>query len=88
MNIDNTHDTAENAGQALAPQVVDIRHISPDQLAQLGLGGLAYVKPVTVDGVAGYAIHAADGRPMALVPEREVALAAILQNEMVPALVH
>jgi hypothetical protein len=35
-----------------------------------------------------FAIHAADGTPMAIAADREVAVAAIRQHEMVPALVH
>jgi hypothetical protein len=71
-----------------APVVVDIRTMSPEQFAQLGMTKLAYVKPVTVNGTEGFAIHAADGTPMAIADNRDVALAAIVQHEMVPTLVH
>lgn len=77
----------ENATQAPGP-VFDIRHLSTEQLAQLGLTKLAYVKPMVVNGAPGFAIHAADGTPMALAADRDVAIAAILQYEMVAALVH
>jgi len=66
----------------------DIRHISTEQLAQLGMQQIAYVKPVVVNGTAAFAIHAADGTPMAIAGELDVALAAIMQHEMVPAQVH
>jgi hypothetical protein len=46
------------------------------------------VKPVEVNGAQGFAIHAANGAPMALIAERDVALALIAQHEMVAALVH
>ncbi len=68
--------------------MVDVRKLSPEQFAQLGMAKVAYVKPVIVNGNAGFAIHAADGTPMALAPDREVAIAAIVQHEMMPALVH
>ena len=73
-----------------APKVAsfDIRHLSAEQLAQLGVSQIAYVKPVTVNGQNGFAIHAADGTPMALIGDREVAMAAILQHEMHPLSVH
>jgi hypothetical protein len=74
--------------QAAPAQVVDIRHISTEQLAQLGMQQIAYVKPVVVNGTAAYAIHAADGTPMAIAGGLEVAVAAIMQHEMVPAQVH
>ena len=66
----------------------DIRHLSVEQLAQLGVSQLAYVKPIVMNGTAGFAIHAADGTPMAVAEDRSVAVAAIVQHEMVVASVH
>ena len=66
----------------------DVRHITQDQLQQLGLSQLAYVKPVTLNGMAMFAIHGADGSPMAVAEDRNLALAAIVQHEMIPTLVH
>lgn len=74
--------------QGAVPAVIDIHDISPQQLAMLGMQQIAYVKQVVVRGTAAYAIHAADGTPMAITGERDAALAAIVQHEMVPALVH
>jgi len=74
--------------QGTAGPVFDIRHISAAQLAQLGLQQLAYVKQVVANGAQCFAIHAADGTPMALADDRDVAIAAIVQHEMVPAQVH
>ncbi len=85
MNINSIQ---EPDAQAAMAAMVDIRHISTEQLAQLGLQQIAYVKPVVVNGTAAYAIHAADGTPMAIAGELDVALAAIVQHEMVPAQVH
>ena len=85
MNTNSIH-PSEEAG--VMASVVDIRHISTEQLAQLGMQQIAYVKPVVVNGTAAFAIHAADGTPMALAAELDVALAAIVQHEMVPAQVH
>lgn len=80
--MDNTETPAN------AQPVFDVRHITPDQLQRLGLTQLAYVKPVVLNGTAMFAIHGADGSPMALAEDRNVAVAAIAQHEMVPALVH
>ncbi|HVB68323.1 MAG TPA: DUF1150 family protein [Acetobacteraceae bacterium] len=66
----------------------DIRHLSESQLARLGLSQIAYVRPVVVDGTPGFAIHAADGTPMAVAPDQATAVAAIMQHEMVPVTVH
>ena len=67
---------------------IDVRQITPDQLQRLGLSQLAYVKPVMMNGAAMFAIHGADGSPMALAENRNVALAAIAEHEMIPTLVH
>ncbi|MSP29044.1 MAG: DUF1150 family protein [Acetobacteraceae bacterium] len=66
----------------------DIRHLSEREFAELGVAQVAYVKPVIVDGKSVFAIHAANGTPMALVEGRDIALAAVTQHEMVPVLVH
>ena len=81
------HMQASDGGAAMAV-AVDIRHISTEQLAQLGMQQIAYVKPVVVNGTTAFAIHAADGTPMAIATGLDVAMAAILQHEMVPAQVH
>ena len=85
MNTDQIQQPDEAAVMVSA---IDIRHISTEQLAQLGMQQIAYVKPVVVDGTAAFAIHAADGTPMAIAGGLDVAVAAIMQHEMVPAQVH
>ena len=69
-------------------QEVDIRKLTQAQLMQLGMSQLAYVKPVWMDGETAFAIFAADGSPMAVAADCDLAVAAIVQHEMVPALVH
>ena len=66
----------------------DIHKISTEQLAQLGVSQIAYVKPVFVNGAQGFAIHAADGTAMAIAGDRDVAVAAIHQHEMHAMSVH
>lgn len=68
--------------------VEKLRSLSPTDFAALGMNGIAYVKPTMVDGQTGYAIHAADGTPMAVVADHEVAFAAIRQHDLEPADVH
>lgn len=70
------------------PTIADIRHLTTTQLQQLGVSQVAYVKPVQMNGAAAFAIHGADGTPMAVAGDLEIALAAIRQHEMIPALVH
>ena len=88
MEIDqNTPQDAEmNAGSA--GEILDIRKLTQAQLMQLGMSQLAYVKPVWMDGETAFAIFAADGSPMAVAADCDLAVAAIMQHEMVPALVH
>ena len=81
-----THDASADAADARV--VFDIRHLSTDQLAKLGVAQIAYVKSVSLNGSAAFAIHAADGTPMALTEDRDTAFAVIRQHEMSPALVH
>ncbi len=75
-------------GSAQQGQGLDIRKLTTEQLMQLGMADLAYVKPVMLNGQAAFAIHAADGSPMATAADCDLAVAAIVQHEMVPALVH
>lgn len=67
---------------------MNIRDISIDELQKLGMPSVAYLKPVMVGGVMGYSIHAADGTPMALAADRDLAIAAVLENEMHATWVH
>jgi len=78
----------ENPVEKIALNTFDVRHMSSDQLGALGMSHIAYVKPVVVNGMTGFAIHAADGTPMALADDRATAMAAIVQHEMLPLSVH
>ena len=83
--VDDTPELAPKAPQAV---ILDIRHLSTTQLAQLGMAQVAYVKPVLLNGARAYAIHAADGSPMAVAGDEALAVAAIVQHEMAAARVH
>jgi len=86
MNSGDQPDFATTPGQEVV--AFDVRHLSEQQLAALGVSHIAYVKPVMVNGVQGFAIHAADGTPMAVAGNRDVAVAAVVQHEMLPLSVH
>jgi len=90
MNVNSPTETdADDAAvMANASQAIDVRQLTPLQFAQLGMKQVAYVKPVVFNGSPGFAIHAADGTPMAVAPELETAIGAILQHDMLAALVH
>ena len=69
-------------------QIEKLRLISPKELALLGVQDVAYVKRVTVNGAAAFAIHAADGTEMAVVPDRDLAFATLRQHDLEPVSVH
>jgi len=68
--------------------IEQMRQMTANDLAMFGVQDVAYVKRVVVDGTAGYAIHAADGTQMALIPDRDIAFAVVRQNELEPVSVH
>ena len=84
MNIKN-HDGTANF---VPGTVLDIHHISAAQLAALGMEEIAFVKPVMTESGPAFAIHAADGTPMAIAANPQLAAAAIIQYDMLPSLVH
>ncbi len=65
-----------------------MRQMTTNDLAMLGMQDVAYVKAVVVEGNPGYAVHAADGTQMALIASRDLAFAVVRQNEMEPVSVH
>jgi hypothetical protein len=65
-----------------------LKHISSREFALLGMNDMAYVKRVVVNDEAGFAIHSADGTQIALIANREVALATIRQHDLEAVSVH
>ena len=76
--------------------------ISPEALAGLGGGKIAYVKPISLDDVKRlfpqapklepstqlFALHAADGTPIVITDSRESAVANAWSHELEPVSVH
>ena len=69
-------------------EMMKFKTIPAQEFVALGMQNLAYIKPVFLNEQAGFAIHAADGTPMAVVPNRDVAEAAIRQHDLEPVSVH
>ncbi|TPG58500.1 DUF1150 family protein [Roseomonas nepalensis] len=67
---------------------ISLRNLTPLDWARFGAQEMAYIRPVTVNGTQAVAIHAADGTPIGAAPNEALAIAAILQHEMAPVLVH
>ncbi|HEX3411769.1 MAG TPA: DUF1150 family protein [Stellaceae bacterium] len=69
-------------------EIERIRHMSSRELALFGMQDLAYVKQVLVNGVSAFAVHAADGTQITVLPDREIALATLRQHDLEPLSVH
>ena len=94
MNAKNTTNNTDNT--------VTFGKISPEALAVLGGGRIAYVKairsedvqkqfpqaPQLAPGALLYALHAADGTPIMLTDSREAAVANAWSNELETLSVH
>ena len=65
-----------------------VAQMSATEFAELGLGDVAFIKVTEVDGETAYAIHTADGNPVAVVNNRDTAFATVIQNNLQPVSVH
>lgn len=68
--------------------VYQLRQMSRRELARFGVQDLAYIKPVTIEGTAAFAVHAADGTQIALIDDRSLAYATVRHYDMEPVSVH
>jgi hypothetical protein len=64
------------------------KSLTNGELGNFGIEDIAYIKAVTIDGSKFHAIHAADGTPLTVVAERDLAFATVRQHDMSPASVH
>lgn len=69
-------------------EIEEIRHMSAHELALFGLQDVAYIKRVLVNDATAYAVHAADGTQIAVMPDRNVAFATVRQHDLEPLSVH
>lgn len=65
-----------------------LMELAPQDLASLGIGQVAYIKQVEVDGETAFAVHGANGQPLVVATDREVAFALTRQNDLEPLSVH
>ncbi len=91
-----------SANNMTAEKLAGMNIMSPDALAHLGDGRLAYVRAIRSEDVAGmfpqapqiapgltlFALHAADGTPIMLTDTRESAIASAWSNELETVSVH
>ncbi|WP_374654374.1 DUF1150 family protein [Dongia sp.] len=62
--------------------------VSRQQLLALGLNDVAYVRDVEVDGATAFGIFAANGQQLAILPDRDAAIAAAWENGLAPVTIH
>lgn len=61
-----------------------LRHLSVQDFLAFGIQQIAYVRPTIVNGAPSFAIHAADGTPLAFHENRDIAEAITRQNDLEP----
>lgn len=80
----------------------DLRHLTPELFANVGVPNIVYVREVLASEVAGeigseidlpadtklYAVHAANGQRMAVLDNRDTAFAGARQYDLEPVSVH
>ena len=65
-----------------------LRQISAQEFALLGMQDVAYIRRVVVNDEAGFAIHAADGTEVAILPSRDLDFATVRKHDLEPVSVH
>ena len=69
-------------------QTADIRNITRQDFALLGMQAIAYVRPVQYEGEPAFAVHAADGTLVATTASRAAAELLVRNSELEPVSVH
>ena len=62
--------------------------LSSRDFASIGMGNVAYIRTVKLDGQTAYVIHAADGSQITAMANHEAAVGVILQNDLELAPLH
>ena len=69
-------------------QLQRIKDLSPQDFAALGMQHVAFVKRIEAKGQVSWSIHLADGSQIAVADDRDVAFAAVRQQDLEPLNVH
>lgn len=64
-----------------------LRHLSMQDFLAFGVQQIAYIRPVMMNGSETFAIHAADGTPLAFHENEDSARALTRQNDLEPVTV-
>lgn len=64
-----------------------LRALTPHDWLSFGVGAIAYVRAVQVEGETVFAVHAADGTPLSVARNFDLACATVRQSDMEPVAV-
>ena len=67
---------------------IDLKNLSAEDFASLGIQSTVYIKPVVENGVTAFAVHNAAGQPVGLMPSETAAKAAVIEHDLVEATIH
>ena len=88
MNVATTDKPNEPTAFGADGGMPDARQMTTMQLRQLGVPTLVYLRSGLLNGEIAYAIHAADGTPMAVVEDIDVAIELVSERGMAFVAVH
>jgi len=69
-------------------RMTDIHAMTSGDFAIFGNEEFAYIRQVSVNGEDAFAVHSADGLTLAVITDRDVAVAVVRQNELEPLSLH
>lgn len=78
----------EPQGTKHMDRMIDLRAMTSGDFAVFGNGEIAYIRQVSVNGEDAFAVHSADGLTLAVITDRDVAVAVVRQNELEPLSLH
>jgi hypothetical protein len=88
MNVSVIERPGETVGQNLDVLEDEVRHMTTAQFRRLGVRSVVYLRAGLMNGEMAFAIHAADGIPMAVVEDVDSAVALACEHGMAFVAVH
>lgn len=65
-------------------EIERILKLTPQDMLLLGIGDVAYIKDIEVDGRTAFGLFAANGKQIAIAADRAAAIAAAWENGLAP----
>ena len=78
----------DNTSSTNATERPDMAPLSPEHFRVWGLGEIAYIRSIEMDGKTYAGIFAADGEQLGAAPNPAIAAATAVQEGLVPVYVH